>query len=329
MWCSTVGCIVTLTLSILVAPRGADAQQAGKVWRVGFLEYTAIPVRSLPEAFQIELRNLGYVEGKNIVIEFRSAEGVVDRLGALATELARLPVDVIVAIGSSAIRAAQQATSTIPIIMMTTTNAVEQGFVASLARPGGNITGLAGHGVELGGKRLEMLKEAMPAVSRIAVLWNPHNRTTTPFLHETQAAAPALRVELQVLEVRTPNDFEDAFAAALKGRAEALLVIPDTFLTSHCRQIVDFAHRHRLPAMYYTREYVDAGGLMSYGNATWGAMLPRAAVYVDKILKGTKPADLPVERPTKLELIINLKTAQVLEITVPPTLLIWADEVIK
>jgi len=329
MWCSAVGCMVTLTLSLLVAPHTVEAQQAGKVWRVGLLEYTPIPERSLPEAFRTELRNLGYVEGKNIVIEFRSAEGRVDRLGALATELARLPVDVLVAIGSSAIRAAQQATSTIPIVMMTTTNAVEQGFVASLARPGGNITGLAGPGIELSGKRLEMLKEAMPAVSRIAVLWNPHNPTTTPFLQETQAAAPALRVELQVLEVRTLNDFEDAFAAALKGRAEALLVIPDTFLTSHCKQIVDFAHRHRLPAMYYTREYVDAGGLMSYGNATWGAMLPRAAIYVDKVLKGTKPADLPVEQPIKLELIINLKTAQALEITVPPTLLILADEVIQ
>ena len=329
MWCRTVGCIVTLTLSILVAPRGADAQQAEKVWRVGLLEYTPIPVRSLPEAFRTELRNLGYVEGKNIVIEFRSAEGRVDRLGALATDLARLPVDVVVATGSSAIRAAQQATSTIPIVMMTTTNAVEQGFVASLARPGGNITGLAGPGIELSGKRLELLKEAMPAVSRIAVLWNSHNRTTTSFLQETQAAAPALRVELQVLEVRTPNDFEDAFAAALKGRAEALLVIPDTFLTSHYRQIVDFAHRHRLPAMYYTREYVDAGGLMSYGNATWWAILPQAVIYVDKVLKGTKPADLPVEQPTKLELIINLKAAQALEITVPPTLLILADEVIR
>ena len=329
MWCSTIGCIVMLTLSLLVAPRGADAQQAGKMWRIGLLEYTPIPERSLPEAFRTELRHLGYVEGKNIVLEFRSAEGRVDRLGALATELARLPVDVLVATGSSAIRAAQQATSTIPIVMMTTTNAVEQGFVASLARPGGNITGLAGPGIELSGKRLEMLKEAMPAVSRIAVLWNPQNRTTTSFLQETQAAAPALRVELQVLEVRTPKDFEEAFAAALKGRAEALLVIPDTFLTSHYRQIVDFAHRHRLPAMYYTREYVDAGGLMSYGNATWWAMLPQAVLYVDKVLKGTKPADLPVEQPTKLELIINLKTAQALEITVPPTLLILADEVIR
>ena len=190
MWCSAVGCMVTLTLSLLVAPHTVEAQQAGKVWRVGLLEYTPIPERSLPEAFRTELRHLGYVEGKTIVIEFRSAGGIVDRLGALATELAQLPVDVLVAIGSSAIRAAQQATSTIPIVMMTTTNAVERGFVASLARPGGNITGLAGPGIELSGKRLEMLKEAMPAVSRIAVLWNPQNRTTTSFLQETQAAAP-------------------------------------------------------------------------------------------------------------------------------------------
>ena len=324
MWYRAIGCIITLTLSLLVAPRGADAQQGEKVWRIGVLEYTA---RSLPEAFRQGLRDLGYVEGKDIVIEFRSAEGTVDRLGALATELTQLPVDVLVAIGAVATRAAHQATHTIPIVMLSGTDVVAQGFVASLARPGGNITGLAGLQVELNGKRLEVLTEARPGVSRIAVLWNPGNPITAPFLQETQAAAQALRVALHVLEVRTPNDFEAAFAAALRGRAEALLVLPDSFLTSHRQRIVDFAHR--LPGMYYSRAWVDAGGLMSYGHPNLSAMLPQVALYVDKILKGAKPADLPVEQPTQVEFVINLKTATALGLSLPPVLLFQATEVIK
>jgi len=293
---------------------------------IGFLEYTA---RSLPEAFRQGLRDLGYVEGKDIVIEFRSAEGTVDRLGALATELTQLPVDVLVASGAVATRAAHQATHTIPIVMLSGTDVVAQGFVASLARPGGNITGLAGLQVELSGKRLEVLTEALPGVSRIAVLWNPDNPITAPFLQETQAAAQALRVALHVLEVRTPNDFEDAFAAALRGRAEALFILPDGFLSSHHRRIVDFAHRHRLPGMYYSRAYVDAGGLMSYGHPGLSTMLPRVTLYVDKILKGAKPADLPVEQPTQVEFVINLKTATALGLSLPPVLLFQATEVIR
>jgi ABC-type uncharacterized transport system substrate-binding protein len=326
MWYRAIGCIVMLTLSLLVALRGTDAQSGKKVWRIGFLAYTQ---QSLPEAFRQGLRDVGYVEGQDIVIEFRSAEGTVDRLGALATELTQLPVDVLVAVGAAAPRAAQQATRTIPIVMLSATDVVAQGFIASLARPGGNITGLAGLQVELNGKRLEVLKEALPAVSRIAVLWNSANPITAPYLQETQAAAQALRVELHVLEVRTPNDFEDAFAAVLRGRAEALLVLPDSFLTSHHRRIVDFAHRYRLPGMYYSRAYVEAGGLMSYGHPGLLTMLPRVALYVDKILKGAKPADLPVEQPTKFELVLNLKTAQALGITFPPALPVLADEVIK
>jgi len=234
-----------------------------------------------------------------------------------------------VASGAVATRAAHQATHTIPIVMLSGTDVVAQGFVASLARPGGNITGLAGLQVELSGKRLEVLTEALPGVSRIAVLWNPDNPITAPFLQETQAAAQALRVALHVLEVRTPNDFEDAFAAALRGRAEALFILPDGFLSSHHRRIVDFAHRHRVPGMYYSRAWVDAGGLMSYGHPNLSAMLPHVALYVDKILKGAKPADLPVEQPTQVEFVINLKTATALGLSLPPVLLFQATEVIR
>jgi putative ABC transport system substrate-binding protein len=326
MWYRAIGCIVTLTLNLLIALCVAHAQPGKKMWRIGVLEYT---VRSLPEAFRQGLRDLGYVEGQNIVIEFRSAEGTVDRLGALATGLAHLPVDVLVAVGAAATRAAQQATRTIPIVMLSGTDVVAQGFVASLARPGGTITGLGGFQTELSGKRLEMLTEALPGVSRIAVLWNPGNLSTTPFLQETQAAAQALRVTLHVLEVRTSNDVEEAFAAILRGRAEALLVLPDRFLNSQHRRIVDFADRHRLPGMYYSRDYVDAGGLMSYAPPGLQTLLPRVVPYVDKILKGAKPADLPVERLTQVEFVTNLKTATALGLRLPPTLLIQTTEVIQ
>jgi putative ABC transport system substrate-binding protein len=325
MWYA-IGGIVTLILSLLVAPRSVHAQQGGKVWRIGVLEYTA---PSLPEAFRQGLRDLGYVEGQNMVIEFRSAGGMVDRLEVLATELTHLPVDVLVAVGAAATRAAQQATRTIPIVMLTFTDVVAQGFVASLARPGGNITGLGGLQTELSGKRLEVLTEALPGVARIAVLWNPGNPSTAPFLHETQVAAQALRVALHVLEVRTANDVEEAFAAVLRGQAEALLVLPERFLDTHRQRIVDFADRYRLPGMYYSRAYVDAGGLMSYAPPPLPTLLPRVVPYVDKILKGVQPADLPVEQPTQVEFVINLKTATALGLRLPPTLLIQATEVIQ
>ena len=328
MWCSIIGVIVTLSLSILVALRVADAQPVGKMYRIGLLNISSATARPF-EVFTQALRELGYVEGQNLVIEERYAEGQVERLPDLATELVRLKVDVILAVGSATVRAAQQATSTIPIVMALATNAVAQGFVASLAQPGGNITGVSGLGVELSGKRLELLKEAVPEVSRIAVLWNPANPSTAPFVHATQAAAQALGVELHVLEVRTPDEFAGAFAAATSGRAGALLVMGDSVvLYANRTRIVDLAQRHRLPAMYPNREYVDAGGLMWYG-VSWTAVFLQAAVYVDKILKGAKPANLPVEQPTKLELVLNLKTAQTLGITFPPTLLVLANEVIK
>jgi putative ABC transport system substrate-binding protein len=318
---------MTLTLSLLVMPLCSDAQQPGKVYRIGWLALGSPSHRDL-EGFQQGLRELGYAEGQNIVIEYRWAEGNVDRLGALATDLVRRHMDVIMAVGSAAIRAAQQATSTLPIVMTTNTDAVAQGFVGSLARPGGNITGVAGLGVELSGKRLELLKEVVPTLSRIAALWNAANATTTPFLRETQAAAQALGVELHVLEVRTSDEFEGAFAAAISGRAEALIVMPDAFLTDHLTRIVDFAQRHRLPGMYPDREYVDAGGLMAY-SVIFANRTRQAAAYVDKILKGTKPADLPVEQPTKFVLVINLKAAKALGLTIPPSVLFQADEVIR
>ena len=275
------------------------------------------------------LRELGYVEGQNLVIEERYAEGQVERLPDLATALVRLKVDVILAVGSASVRAAQQATSTIPIVMTIAQDAVTQGFVGSLAQPGGNITGLSGFAMELSGKRLEILKEAMPEVARIAVLWNAANPATASSLRETQAAAQALGVELHVLEVRTPDEFEGAFAAATSGRAGAFLVMPDLILLFGNRtRIVDLAQRHRLPGMYPDRDFVDAGGLMSYGQS-WTALFLRAATYVDKLLKGAKSADLPMEQPMQFELVINLKTAQALGITMPPSLLLLADEVMR
>jgi putative ABC transport system substrate-binding protein len=319
--------LAALVLGLLVAPLASDAQPPDKVFRIGRLTL-ASPSTDDPDGFRQGLRELGYIEGQNIVIESRSAEGSVDRLGALATDLVQRQMDVIVAAGSPAIHAAQQATSTIPIVMTTDTDAAAQGFVDSLARPGGNITGLAGFGVELHGKRLEFLKEAVPTASRIAALWNPANTSLAPYLRETQAAAQALGVELQVLEVRTPNDFDGAFAAAISGHAEALIVMGDAFLADHRTRIVDFAQRNRLPGMYPRRSYVEVGGLMSYA-ANIPNQQRRAATYVDKILKGAKPADLPVEQPMKFELVINLKTAKALGLTISPTLLFQADEVIK
>jgi putative ABC transport system substrate-binding protein len=319
--------IVALAFGILAAPLALAAPPPGQVFRIGWLALGSPSNHDLGE-FQQGLRELGYVEGQNIVIEYRWAEGNVDRLGTLATDLVQHHLDVIMAVGAAATRAAQQATSTLPIVMVTGTDAVAQGFVGSLARPGGNITGIAGLGVEVSGKRLELLKEVVPTVSRIAALWNAANAAGTPFLHATQAAAQALGVELQVLEVRTSDEFEGTFAAATRGRAEALIVMPDAFLADHLTRIVELAQRHRLPGMYPAREYVDAGGLMAY-NAPIANRNHRAATYVDKILKGAKPADVPVEQPTKFTLVINLKAAKAIGLTMPPSVLFQADEVIR
>jgi putative tryptophan/tyrosine transport system substrate-binding protein len=322
MWYRAVGCIVTLTLSLLVAPLVTAAQPVGKVYRIGWLSPGfPHPDRDPPvDAFRQGLRDLGYVEDQNLVITYRGAEGKIERLPALAAELVQLQVAVIVAVGSAATRAAQHATRTLPIVMTGTPDPVTQGFVASLARPGGNITGLSNLLEELPSKRLEILKETVPHSTRIAVLVNPDNPPNTAQLHNLTVAAQALR---------HAEELDTAFAAITQAEVDALIVMSDPLLMDGlCGQVADRAATSRLPAMYDWKMYVEAGGLMAYGPS-----LPethrRAATYVDKILKGATPADLPVERPTKFDLLINMKMAQALGITIPPHLLVLADEVIK
>jgi putative ABC transport system substrate-binding protein len=268
------------------------------------------------------------MEGQHIAIEYRFAEGQADRLPALVAELVRLPVDAIVADGILAIRAAQHATTTIPIVMAVIGDPVGAGLVASLARPGGNITGLSLMLPEVSGKRLELLREALPTLAHVAVLWNPEVHDSRVVFKETETAAQALGLRLQSLEVRSPDEFAQAFAAMTEARAEALVVISNALFFSHRSQLAELMVRHRLPAMFHSREYVEAGGFMAYG-ANGEDLYRRAATYVDKLLKGAKPDDLPVEQPTKFELVINLKTAQALGITIPPSLLFQADRVIQ
>jgi putative ABC transport system substrate-binding protein len=330
----TIGLLVTLALGLLVAPLAAEAQPATHVHRIGWLH----PGLSRPEphpsleAFRQGLRALGYVEGQNLVIEDRFAEGRAERLADLAAELVRLPVEVMVAAGSAAIRTAQQATRTIPIVMAATPDPVAQGFVTSMARPGGNTTGLSLLTTELPGKRLEFLKEAVPHSTRIAVLWSPRGpsyESRQPLLHNLTAAARALELSLHVAELGHADELDNAFAAMTRAGAEALIVIEDALLIGPLRgRIAELAVKHRLPAMCDWRYSVEAGGLMSYGPSLAGIYW-QAATYVDKILKGAKPADLPVEQPTRFELVINLKTAQALGLTIPPTLLFQATEVIR
>jgi putative tryptophan/tyrosine transport system substrate-binding protein len=334
MWCSAVGFIVTLPLSLLTAPLAAEAPQPTKVHRIGSLIAGFPPSEPdsrdpIVEDFRQGLRDLGYVEGQNIVIEYRYAEGRAEQLPDLAAELVRLKVDVIVAGGTAAIRAVQHATRTIPIVMAVAYDPVGEGLVASLARPGGNITGLSWLGAELPEKRLDLLKETVPQLSRIAVLANPANPAYEPQMNNLTGAARALGLQLQVMGVRRADELDTAFAVMSRAGADALIMLEDSLLLSGLRgRAVDLAAKHRLPAMYGWRRHVDAGGLMSYGPSMRD-MQRRAAVYVDKILKGTKPADLPVEQPTKFELVINLKTAKALGLTIPPTLLFQADEVIQ
>ena len=308
----------------------AEAQQPKKVPRIGFLNAASPAALSARiEAFRLELRELGYVEGKNIVIEYRHAEGKLDRLSELAAELVRLKVDVIFSAGSTpTARAAKQATSTIPIVFVGVGDAVAAGLVASLARPGGNITGLSALAPELSGKRLELLKETFPRVTRVAVLWNPSNPANSIVWKETQAASQAVALQLQSLEVRSLKDLEGAFESATRAGAHAIFALPDPLLLTHHRRILDLVAKSRLPAMYYQSDYVDAGGLMSYGPNQFD-QYRRAATYVDKILKGAKPADLPVEQPMKFELIINLKAAKQIGLTIPQSVLYRADKVIK
>ena len=307
----------------------AEAQQPTKIPRVGYL--TAVSPSVNParhEAFRQGLGELGYVEDKNIVIEWRFRDGKQDRLPALAAELVRLKVDVIVTGGSGPTRAAKEATNTIPIVMAQDTDPVGNGFVASLARPGGNITGLATLAPEISGKRLELLKEIIPKLSRVAVLGTSSMPGDAQSLKETELAGGALRVQLQYLDVLGPKDIETVFRAASKGRADAVLVLTSPVINSQRTQFVELAVKSRLPAIYPFPEYVAAGGLMSYG-VSYTELARRAATYVDKILKGAKPADLPVEQPKKFEFIINLKAAKQIGLTIPPNVLVRADRVIR
>ena len=328
---STVGSIVILALSLLVAPCTSAAQQATQVHRIGWLNAGSPLSGPNPrlDDFRQGLRDLGYIEGQNLLIEHRYAEGSDARLRDLAAELVRLPVEVIVAGGSAATRAAQQATRTVPIVMASSGDPVGLGFVASLARPGGNITGMSNFVPELPGKQLELLKEVVPRSTRVAVLTNPAAPLLGSDIANLTTAAKALGVQLHVVQLQSPDELDGAFAAMTRGGAEALVVLAEPLLLDRLQgPIVDLATQHRLPAIYPWKRYVEAGGLMSYGSHQ-PAMWRRYAYYVARILKGATPADLPVEQPTKFELVINLKTAEALGITIPPTLLFQADEVIR
>ncbi len=318
--------VLGLGLTILLGPATADAQPSRKVWRIGFLVPAAHPP-SWTEGFRQALRDLGYVEGQNVVIEWRHAEGRKDLGARLLEELVRLKVDVIVTWTTPAARAAQRATNTIPIVAYTG-DPVRTGLVASLARPGGNVTGIAILTEELEVKALELLKEAVPTAVRIGLLWNPANPVWAASLKDLQNAAQALRVNLLLLEAADAGQVEKAFAAAVRGRAGALLVPRDGLFTQHSERIVELAAQTRLPAMYGGRQFTDAGGLLAYGVTT-AKLFGRLASYVDKILKGARPADLPVEQPTEFELTVNLKTAKALGLVIPRSLLIRADEVIQ
>jgi putative ABC transport system substrate-binding protein len=323
--------IGSLAGGIVVAPLAAEAQQAAKIARIGYLAGNLAGGPHVAEAFRQGLRDLGYVEGRNVVIEYRDAEGKFERLPALAAELVALKVDVIVAANNLAALAAKQATRTLPIVFAAVGDPVTSGLVTSLARPGGNVTGLSMLAQELVGKRLELLTQAVPGVSRVAVLWQPGavpERTDKDILKGADVAARALGVRCHFVEARGPEDFDRAFSDMTRARADALTVLPSTMFGNERTRLVDLAAKNRLPAVYQSREFVDAGGLMSYGP-NFADLFRRAATYVDKILKGAKPGDLPVEQPTKFELVINLKTAKALGLTIPPSLLGRADEVIQ
>jgi putative ABC transport system substrate-binding protein len=321
--------VFVLSVLILASTRLAPAQPSKKVHRIGFLvALSSSSTATRVEAFKQGLHDLGYVEGENIVIEYRYAEGKLGRLPDLAAELVRLNVDVIVAGGEASIRAAKTASGTIPIVMAYVADPVVFGLVASLARPGGNITGLTTLSPELGGKRLELLKEIIPKLSRVAVLGDRDNQNYGPQLKEIEVAAQAMGLQLQPVQLRGPDDLETAFSVMTRERAGALIGLTDTGASNLRGQIAELAAKNRLPAIYPLTEFVDAGGLMSYGP-NYTDLLRRAAAYVDKILKGTKPADLPVEQPMKFELIINLKAAKQIGLTIPPNVLARADRVIK
>jgi putative tryptophan/tyrosine transport system substrate-binding protein len=309
----------------------AQAQQPAKVPRIGIIRPSrsdSAGSQALIAAFRQGLRDLGYVEGQNITLEIRWADGNRDRLPQLADELVRLKVDVIVTGGNSATQAVKRASSTIPIVMTQVSEPVRDGFVESFARPGRNITGLTHMNTELAGKRLELLKDSVPKTSRVAVLWNPANPAQPFNFKEIETAAKALAVSIRSLPVRVPEDFDGAFEAAVKGRVDSIFVSSDGIINSHRKEVVNRIAKNRLPAMYTEPEWADTGGLMVYGPSNTD-LYRRAATYVDKILKGIKPTELPIEQPTKFELIINLKAAQQIGLTIPPNVLARADKVIK
>jgi len=312
---------------LLGQPLAVDAQQTGRVHRVGFLSLQS-GLTSTTEAFRQGLRELGYVEGRNLIIEYRWAARKEERLPELAAELVRLKVEVIVTAAAPTIEAARRATSAIPIVMAAVADPLGSGLVASLARPGGNITGLTALSTELAGKRLQLVSELVPKVTRVAVLAHHGTSATRLFLEEMRAAAQHIKIQLVVQEVNETGDLPGAVAAMQRERAQALIVQVTPFSADNVKRILELGVQHRLPAMYDVRSFVAAGGLVSYGPSL-SEMFRRAAFYVDRILKGTKPGDLPIEQPTKLELVINLKTAKALGLTIPPSLLSRADEVIE
>jgi putative tryptophan/tyrosine transport system substrate-binding protein len=329
MWCSAVGCLVTLILSLLVAPLTVTAQRPAKIPRIGMLlggspDWTAPSL----EAFRQRLRELGYVEDHNIAIEYPFAEGKTEPLPALAAELVQLPVDILVTWGTPAARAAKHATRTIPVVIGAALDPVAQGLVASLARPGANITGVSSAPLELHGKLMQVFTEAVHGLSRVAILWNSANSAHTLMVSEAQGAAQVLGLQTQLLDVSDASAFDRAFAAMARERAEALVVLNEQLFLTHRTHLAELAVAHRLPTIYGQREYVDIGGLMSYGM-NFRENFRHAATYVDKLLKGAQAAELPMEQPMRFELVINLKTAQALGLTIPPTFLFQVDEVIK
>jgi putative tryptophan/tyrosine transport system substrate-binding protein len=322
-------CLIAVALGALGAntPLPSVAQEAGRVFRIGILSPAERPDTAVFEAFRKGLADLGYIDGQNIRIEYRLAAGDTSRLPAMAGELVRLPVDIIVPDGPKSAQIAHEATRTIPIVGPTLgADPVAAGLAASLARPGGNVTGFIGHGPEISAKRLQLLKEAAPAISRMAALWNPSGPVSVR--RATEEAAGILGVELRTIEVAVPGEISNGFEAAAAGGAEALVVLPDAMFWNERARIVALAAKHRMPAIYPEREYADDGGLLAYGSNI-PDQFRRAATYVDKILKGAKPADLPIQRPTRFEMVVNLKTAGALGLAIPQSILARADEVIE
>jgi putative ABC transport system substrate-binding protein len=329
MRCSTIGCIVTLILSLCTAPLAAEAQPAGKVYRIGMLETRSTVLNAANiEAFRRGLLELGYKEGQNFEIVYRSSDGHDDRFPDLASELVGLRVDLILTRGTPAALAARSTSPPIPVVMAASGDPVGSGLVASLGHPGGTVTGLSSALTEVYSKRVELLRELLPRLTRLAAIFNMGNRSAVPQWHVVEATARALGIEPQLLDVRRPEDLPRLFEAAAQQRAEALIVGLDGVTQGNLRLIAELAAKQHLPSMYAEKAYVKFGGLITYGASDY-AMYHRAAAFVDKIFKGAKPADLPVEQPIKFELAINLKTAQALGLTIPPHILFQADEVIK